>query len=218
MSNTIHDLGGMHGFGAVEVEPNEPPFHEPWEGRVMALQRATWFLGLWTLDGFRAAMEELPPLTYLESSYYERWFRGVERLVLGHGLVGQDEIEAGHSFHPDRKLNRKFTIADVPIMAKRGYYERPAQAPARFKQGDRVRTRNINPTTHTRLPRYARGKLGIIETVRGCHVFPDTAAIGAGDNPQWLYTVVFTARELWGEEADSFKVSIEAFEPYLALE
>ena len=93
---------------------------------------------------------------------------------------------------------------------------RPAPGPARFKEGERVRTANIHPTTHTRLPRYARGKVGTVEAVRGCHVFPDTAAIGAGDNPQWLYTVVFSARELWGEAVDpSVNVSIEAFEPYL---
>ena len=79
-----------------------------------------------------------------------------------------------------------------------------------------MRIKNINPPTHTRLPRYARGKLGTVEAVRGCHVFPDTAALGAGENPQWLYAVVFAGRELWGEEADpSIMVSIEAFEPYL---
>ena len=84
------------------------------------------------------------------------------------------------------------------------------------KAGDRVHTRNLNPTTHTRLPRYARGKFGTVEAVRGCHVYPDAAAIGAGDNPQWLYAVVFPARELWGEAADpAITVSIEAFEPYL---
>jgi nitrile hydratase len=207
----------MHGFGSVEVEENEPPFHEPWEGRVLALQRATWFLGLWTLDGFRASMEELPPLSYLASSYYERWFHGVERLVLGHDLVGKDEIEAGHSLHPERKVSRKFTTADVPIMTKRGNYERPPHGAARFRKGDQVRTRNIHPTTHTRLPRYARDKLGVVEAVRGCHVYPDTAATGAGEKQQWLYTVVFTAQELWGDEANIFKVSIEAFEPYLTL-
>src|SRR5207253_8781865 len=94
--------------------------------------------------------------------------------------------------------------------------DRPAPAAARFKTGGRVRTRNVNPTPHPRLPRYARGKLGTVEAVRGCHVYPDTAAIGAGDNPQWLYAVVFSGRELWGEAADpAITVSIEAFEPYL---
>jgi nitrile hydratase len=116
---------------------------------------------------------------------------------------------------PGIRLNRKMTLEDAKRSAFANF-DRPAPGPARFRAGDPVRTKNINPPTHTRLPRYARGKLGTVEAVRGCHVFPDTAAVGAGENPQWLYAVVFTARELWGEEADSsIKVSIEAFEPYL---
>jgi nitrile hydratase subunit beta len=216
MSNTIHDMGGMHGFGPVEVEPNEPVFHEEWEGRVLAMQRAMGYARQWTIDGGRASLETLPPLIYLAASYYQRWFLGLEKRVVAHGLVGEDEIKAGKSLRPGRRLNRTLTEADLPNVLTRGNFERPAPAPARFKQGDRVRTRNINPETHTRLPRYARGKLGTIETIRGCHVYPDTAAIGAGDDPQWLYTVVFSAQELWGEDADpTVKVSIEAFEPYL---
>ena len=100
----------------------------------------------------------------------------------------------------------------------RGSFGRPAPAPARFAAGDRVRAKNIHPTTHTRLPRYARGHVGVVESVRGCHVFPDSVAIGQGENPQWLYTVCFDGRELWGADADpTVKVSIEAFEPYLEL-
>jgi nitrile hydratase len=227
MSNTIHDMGGMHGFGPVAAEPNEPPFHVPWEGRVLAMQRAMGYTRLWTIDGGRASIESLPPLTYLAASYYEKWFLGLEKRVVAHGLVGADEIAAGHSLRPGRGLNRKLTAADVPTMLNRGNYERPAAAPAAFKAGDPVRTRNLNPATHTRLPRYARGKLGTVEAVRGCHVYPDSAALGPtdqvrglkahGDDPQWLYTVVFTARELWGEDADpQVTVSIEAFEPYLS--
>jgi len=121
----------------------------------------------------------------------------------------------GRALRPGIRLNRKLTLDDVN-KGGMATFERRAPAPARFKAGDSVRTRNINPATHTRLPRYARGKFGTIEAVRGCHVFPDSAALGAGDNPQWLYAVVFAGRELWGEEADpSIKVSIEAFEPYL---
>jgi nitrile hydratase len=215
MTNSIHDMGGMHGFGPVEPEPNEPVFHADWEGRVLAMQRAMGFTRLWTIDGGRASLENLPPLSYLGSSYYRRWYLGLERRVVAHGLVGEDEIAAGRAMRPGVRLNRKLTVDD----AKRplwGNFERPAPAPARFKAGDLVRTANINPPTHTRLPRYARDKTGKVEAVRGCHVFPDSAAIGAGDHPQWLYTVVFTARELWGEEADpGVHVSIEAFEPYL---
>jgi len=216
MSNTIHDMGGMHGFGPVEPEPNEPVFHVGWEGRVLAMQRAMGYTRLWTIDGGRASLETLPPLEYLRSSYYRRWFLGLEKRLVAHGLVGEDEITAGKSLRPGCGLNRKLTLDDVPNTTKRGNFERPAPAAAKFKSGDRVRTRNINPETHTRLPRYARGKLGVVEAVRGCHVYPDTAAIGAGDHPQWLYTIAFSGRELWGEEADpSVSVSIEAFEPYL---
>jgi nitrile hydratase len=216
MSNTIHDMGGMHGFGPVEVEADEPVFHEPWEGRVLAMQRSMGYTGLWTIDGGRHSLETLPPVTYLMASYYQRWFLGLEKRVVAFGLVGEDEIKAGRSLRPGRRLNRTLTVADVPITTRRGNFERPAQAQAKFKEGDRVRTRNINPTAHTRLPRYARDKLGTVETVRGCHVYPDTAALGDHEHAEWLYTVVFTARELWGEAADGLvKVSIEAFEPYL---
>jgi nitrile hydratase len=180
------------------------------------MQRAMGFTGLWTIDGGRASIEHLPPLTYLSASYYEKWFLGLERRVVAHGLVGEDEISAGRVLRPGIRLNRKMTVADANT-PRSGSFERPAPGPAHFKEGERVRTVNLNPATHTRLPRYARGKTGTVEAIRGCHVFPDSAGIGAGDNPQWLYTVVFSARELWGEEADpTVKVSIEAFEPYLA--
>ena len=215
MSNTVHDMGGMHGFGPVKPEPDEPVFHEAWEGRVLAMQRAMGATGLWTIDGGRASLETLPPVTYLMASYYQRWFLGLERRVVAHGLVGEDEIKAGKSLRPGIGLNRKLTLDDAKA-SRYVRFDRPSAAPARFTTGDRVRTRNINPTTHTRLPRYTRDKIGTVEAIRGCHVYPDTAALGDHEHAEWLYAVVFTARELWGEEADpSIKVSIEAFEPYL---
>jgi nitrile hydratase subunit beta len=215
MTNSIHDMGGMHGFGPVVAEPNEPQFHADWEKRVVAMMRGMGATGQWTLDGFRASLENLPPLTYLASSYFERWCRGLERQVVAHGLVGEDELTAGRSLREGKRLNRKLTLEDAKAN-RYPRFDRPAPAPARFKRGDRVRTRNLNPVTHTRLPRYARTKTGTVEAIRGCHVFPDTAALGQGDDPQWLYTVVFTAGELWGEDADPrVRVSIEAFEPYL---
>jgi nitrile hydratase beta subunit len=217
MSNTIHDMGGMQGFGPVEPEANEPVFHAPWEGRVHALQRAIGAADLWTIDAGRASLETLPPQIYLATTYYQRWFLGLEKRVVAYGLVGADELAAGHSLRPGMPLKRTVTVADAAKPPIRGNFERPTNAAAKFKPGDRVRTKNINPATHTRLPRYARDKEGQIEAIRGCHVYPDAAALDVHDeNPQWLYTVVFTGRELWGDEADpSIKVSIEAFEPYL---
>jgi nitrile hydratase subunit beta len=216
MSNTIHDMGGIHGFGPVEPEANEPVFHAPWEGRVHALQRAMGAAELWTIDAGRASLESLPPLIYLSTTYYQRWFLGLEKRLLAHGLVAADELAAGHSLHDPKPLKRTMTVADAAKPPVRGNFARPAAAPAKFKPGDRVRTRNINPATHTRLPRYARDKAGLVEAIRGRHVYPDTAALGQGDQPQWLYTVVFTGKELWGDDADpSVTVSIEAFEPYL---
>jgi nitrile hydratase beta subunit len=213
--NGVHDMGGMQGFGPVKPEKNEPVFHAQWEGRVLGMQRAMGYVGLWNIDMSRAATESLPPHLYLGVSYYEKWLLGLEHRLLAHGLVGRDEIEAGHSLRPGKALTRKLTPAVVETMT-RGSFARSAQAPARFEPGARVRAKNINPATHTRLPRYVRGHVGIIEAVRGCHVFPDAVVKGDGENPQWLYTVVFTGRELWGEEADpALKVSVEAWEPYL---
>jgi nitrile hydratase len=212
----VHDMGGMHGFGKVEPEPNEPVFHSDWEGRTLAITRAMGYTGVWTIDQTRAGIEELPPDVYLTSSYYRKWALRLEKLVVAMGLAGADELTAGHALLAGKALKRKLAAADVPNTLSRGSFARPTQAPARFKPGDRVRTRNIHPPTHTRLPRYARGRVGVVEALRGCHVFPDTVAIGRGEDPQWLYTVLFEGRELWGENAEpSLKVSIEAFEPYL---
>lgn len=214
--NGVHDMGGMHGFGKVEPEPDEPVFHAPWEGRVLAMNRAVGYLGLWNIDISRFSREALPPHVYLASSYYKKWQLGLEDLCVQYGLVGDDELAAGHGLHPGEPVQRILTMADATKALSRGSFDRSPPAPARFKVGDRVRTRNINPPSHTRLPRYARGHSGVIDCIRGCHVFPDAVATGKGEDPHWLYTVVFAARELWGEAADpTVKVSIEAWEPYL---
>jgi nitrile hydratase subunit beta len=212
----VHDMGGMHGFGKVEPEQDEPVFHEDWEARTQALYRAMSYAGVWCIDAARFAREQLPPAVYLASSYYRKWELGMEKQLAELGLAGPDELASGHALRPGKPLKRKLSTAEVPNIITRGSFARPAQAPARFKPGDRLRTKNIHPKTHTRLPRYARDKVGVVEALRGCHVFPDTVAIGKGENPQWLYTVLFEGRELWGENAEpSLKVSIEAFEPYL---
>jgi nitrile hydratase beta subunit len=213
--NGVHDMGGMHGFGKVEPEPNEPTFHADWEGRVLAMQRAIRFTRAWNIDMSRAAQERLPARVYLGASYYQRWALGMERNALEQGLIDADELAAGHALRPGKPLKR-MTTDDLAGAFTRGSFFRPTSSKARFKPGDRVRAKNINPPSHTRLPRYARGRVGVVEAIRGCHVFPDAAATGVGENPQWLYTVVFDGRELWGAQADpTLKISVEAFEPYL---
>jgi nitrile hydratase beta subunit len=214
--NGVHDMGGMQGFGKVEPEPGEPVFHAPWEGRVLAMHRAMGYVGLWNIDINRFTRETMPPQVYLASSYYKKWAISLEELCVKYGLVGADELAAGRALHPPAPVKRRLTAADAPKVLSRASFERPAPAPARFKAGDPVRTKKINPPTPTRLPSYARGRCGIVECIRGCHVFPDSVTTGKGEDPHWLYTVVFEGRELWGESADpTAKVSIDAWEPYL---
>jgi nitrile hydratase len=215
--NGVHDMGGMDGFGKVEREANEPVFHGAWEGRVMALSRAIGASGAWNIDQGRFGIEMLPPEIYLRSSYYQRWFLRMERMLLDRGLVEAEEVAAGRATHPGKPLPRgKLTEAGLERVMRRGDFGRPPPAPARFKPGDRVRARNIHPKSHTRLPRYVRGHVGVVERLHGAHVFPDAIVLGMGEDPQWLYTVVFDGRDLWGEESDpTLSVSIEAFEPYL---
>ena len=215
--NGAQDLGGMHGFGRVEPEPNEPVFHAEWERRAFALTLAMAMPGGWNIDMSRYARENRPPTEYLAMSYYQVWFAALETMLKERELVTDDEIVVGHSLHAPKRVARTLTPSDVAQVLYRGApTERETKSAAKFKAGDKVRARTINPVTHTRLPRYVRGRAGVIERVIGCHVFPDSNALGSGENPQWLYTVRFAGRELWGEAADpSVAVSVDAWEPYL---
>jgi nitrile hydratase subunit beta len=213
----IHDMGGMDGFGKVAAEADEPVFHADWEGRVLALNRAIGSRGLWNIDQGRYGIERLDPQVYLAASYYQKWFLRLEKMCLDHGVVSADEIASGRASHTAMALPRgAFTSGDVEAVQKRASFGRPAAASAAFKPGDRVRARNIHPKSHTRLPRYVRGHVGVVERLHGAHVFPDSVVLGLGEDPQWLYTVCFEGRDLWGDDAEpSVTISIEAFEPYL---
>jgi nitrile hydratase subunit beta len=215
--NGVHDMGGQHGFGPVTPEPDEPVFHADWERRAFALTLAMGATGTWNLDGARFARESLPPVTYLSSTYYEIWFGALERQLEEHGLVSAEERAAGRALEPATPVARTLPAEDVPAtLGRGGPTAREATWPARFALGDRVRARNLNPPTHIRLPRYVRGHVGTVELVHAPHVFPDTHAHGLGEQPEWLYTVRFDARELWGPGADpTVRVSTDAFEPYL---
>ncbi len=215
--NGGQDLGGTHGHGPVKPEPNEPVFHDEWEKRAFALTLAMGMPGGWNIDMSRFARENRPPGEYLSMSYYQIWLAGLITLLKERGLVTEKEIGAGHALAPPKPVKRILSPGDVAqVLYRGGPTERRTNTSAAFKTGDKVRARNINPLTHTRLPRYVRGHIGTIERVLGCHVFPDSNATGAGENPQWLYTVRFDGRELWGADGDaSVKVSVDAWEPYL---
>jgi nitrile hydratase len=216
--NGPQDLGGQHGFGPVAPEPDEPLFHAAWERRALALTLAAGAMGHWTIDESRHARESLPPPVYYSASYYEIWIRALEALLIRHGFVTAAELHAGHAAGPGTAPRRVLKAADVAAtLARGGPADRdPGGTRPAFAAGDRVRTAVMNPTTHTRLPRYARGKRGTVAAVQGFHVFPDTNAHGLGEAPQWLYTVVFDGRELWGRDGDArLRVSIDAWESYL---
>jgi nitrile hydratase len=216
--NGAQDLGGMMGFGPVEPEPSEPIFHADWEKRALGLTLCCGALGEWNIDISRHARESLHPADYLSSSYYEIWIKGLQKLLTARGLVSTEELAAGQKRTAAKTTARPpLQAADVPAMlARGGPCARTLDRAPRFAVGDRVRSRNINPVGHTRLPRYARGKLGTIERCQGGFVFPDTNAHGQGEDPQWVYSVVFSGTELWGADADpTLSVAIDCWEPYL---
>ena len=220
--NGVHDMGGMHGFGPVLPEANEPVFHAEWEGRVFAMRAQLSRFG-GNIDRRRSHIEQIRPDRYLRISYYERWLDTALRYCVEHGLISGAEREAIETARDDGELSRalskdKATLTPVePAPPRPGSgYARPIDAPAAFAIGETVRTRNINPATHTRLPRYARGKLGIVTADHGGFVFPDSNAIGGGEQPKRLYTVRFAAQELWGERGHPRDtVSLDLWEPYL---
>ncbi|MGB8433350.1 MAG: nitrile hydratase subunit beta [Burkholderiales bacterium] len=223
--NGVHDMGGMDGLGALEIEPNEPWFHHNWERRVLALTLAIGFLGEWNLDMSRHARERMPGADYLAATYYEKWLAGLERLLVERGLVSQAELDARRdgADAPVERIDhpRLLTAANVERLLKKGGTARVdgganEHAPARFAPGDRVLARNINPTGHTRLPRYARGRAGVVDRDHGIFVFADTHAMGLGPQPQHLYSVRFAARELWGADAgERDAVYIDLWETHL---
>ena len=214
--NGVHDMGGMQDFGRVAPEPGEPVFHHDWERRVMAMTLAMGATGVWSIDQSRSARESLPPVQYLSSSYYELWLHGLISLMLEHHLITPAEIADGrlHEAAPTT-VNVLKAVQAAPMLARGKSTQRPPLAPARHGVGDAVRTRNLNPATHTRLPRYCRGKPGTIVAVHGAHVFPDAIMRGDGEDQQWLYTVRFTARDLWGPDTTASSVCVDCWEPYL---
>ncbi|HRY27480.1 MAG: nitrile hydratase subunit beta [Geminicoccaceae bacterium] len=215
--NGGQDLGGMMGFGPVRPEPGEPVFHSQWERRVFALTGAMARPGGWNIDQSRFARESLDPGRYLTSTYYEIWLAGLERLLAERGLVTADELAAGRPLGEPLPVPAILEAAAVePTLAKGASTSRPADRPPRFAVGAPVRARLLNPEGHTRLPRYVRGRPGVVTADHGFNVLPDINATGRGESPERLYTVRFAARDLWGDDADpTASVSVDAWERYL---
>ncbi len=212
--NGVHDMGGMHGLGPIAPEADEPVFHADWEKRVLALNLTTG-AGRWNIDAGRHAIERIPGPDYLRMSYYEKWFTRLGMLAVERGALTARELETGKPEGP--KLTPALTADRVAaVLAHGGPVDRRIDAAPAFEVGDAVRARNLNPTGHTRLPRYARGRTGVIDRHHGAHVFPDSNAHFAGEDPRHLYTVRFTAPELWGEAASPRDaVYLDLWEPYL---
>ena len=215
--NGVHDMGGQQNMGPVVYEKNEPVFHAPWEGRIYALTRAIRAWRKWSLDTDRHALELMPPVDYLRMSYYERWVRRLEAQLLKYGLVSKEEMESRTADPGSPKANPALSLEMSDRWLNRGIpsSDDPRVRPL-FKVRQRVRARNINPTGHTRLPRYARGKVGVIVRDHGVYLLPDSNAHFQGEKRQHVYSVRFAARELWGENApprDS--VHLDLWDDYL---
>lgn len=216
--NGIHDMGGMHGMGPVRHEENEPVFHEAWEGRLYAIDQAIRAWQKWNIDAGRHGIELLPPADYLRMSYYERWLERNRVLLVEHGFVTQEEMDSGKAAPGAQKMVPALSAAAArATLPRRANYRRPnAEASARFKVGDAVRACKINPTGHTRLPRYVRGREGVVALYHGIFVFPDTNAHFQGEHPSHLYSVRFRAQELWGESASPRdSVHLDLWDSYL---
>lgn len=207
----IHDLGGMHGFGRVDVERDEPVFHARWESRILGIVYQLVGGGWVNIDAFRHGIERTGPVDYLTLGYYGRWRASVERLLVEQGVLGPDEVEA----RTEGRTTTPPPPVALPRLVEPGF-ERAVGTPSRFAVGDAVRTSVAIPAGHTRLPRYVAGRRGVVAQVRAAYVFPDSNAHGRGEDPQHLYNVRFDAPELWGVDAEpGTAVHVDLFEPYL---
>ncbi len=201
--NGAHDMGGMQSFGPIRPEKDEPVFHASWEARITALWSALGALRKWNGDFGRQTREAIPAPEYLALNYFQMRYVQVVELLVATGMITRTELETGRPEQETQKAVPPLTADKVAAWFANGNPKKRSVAlAAPFKVGQRVRARNINPVTHTRLPRYARGKVGVIDRAHGVFVFPDSNAQGLGEKPQHVYSVRFTARELWGEQAN----------------
>ena len=216
--NSIHDIGGMDNIGPVPIEKDEPVFHGDWERKVYAMTLATMGAGIFVTDEVRYMTETIPPKDYLSFKYYEKWLYSLEQMMLHKNVLTQQELESGAVSEPD--LAAGIEAASLDRMQHGMKNRMPVfvdtDSPPRFKAGDAVIARNINPLHHTRLPRYIRGRRGVVEMDHGIFLLPDTNAHGGPDKPQHVYSVRFSARELWGADAPARdSLYIDLFDDYM---
>ena len=209
--NGIHDMGGMQGLGEIGYKASEPMFHEPWEGRVFALIRAM------QVGGLRPYIESIPAADYLQMNYYDRWYTAFVTKLIERGVITCAEIESGRADPASVKMTPVVTPAVArELLFRTPQTEQDIKLTPRFHVGDRVRGRNLHPTTHTRMPRYTRGKTGVVERDRGVFNLPDSEEVSGEPRPQHVYLIHFTAHELWGEEASPHdSLYIDMWEDYL---
>ena len=224
MSNGAHNMGGMHGFGRVDYDPNEPVFHEPWEGRIYAMMMCLGPYDVLGPDGLRAALESLEPSTYLGSTYYERWMKVIERALLAKGFLTKEELDVKTEHFrvhadelPIRRVDPALAQQTVDAVYDWNTPHQDTDIKPRFSPGDAVWVRNIHPKGHTRLPRYVRGKQGVVVRFYGVEDFHDVMPEGAAKGPQPVYNVRFEGTELWGDSAEANQaLHIDMWESYLS--
>lgn len=207
--NGPHDMGGFTGFGAIVAGRDERVFHEEWEGRVFALVQAVGSTEGW--PNSRPFRESLPALEYWRSSYYEIWLEALMLALAARGLL----VVPGRPPRTEEPISAPSAAAMADLLRTGSPETRtPCQLP-QFAVGDSIETRNRNVEGHTRLPRFARGRRGEIAAVHGVFAYPDSQVRGLGDDPQWLYSVRFSAVELWGRDTRD-AVYLDLWEPYLS--
>ena len=221
--NGIHDMGGLHGFGAVHIEGDEPVFHEPWEGRVYAMTQVLDTKGIYNLDEHRHEIELMDSASYLKDGYYGRWLFAMESILSRKEIIGRYEVDARiaggsskRAVAEQPRLDRNWPLVEAQKVRWGALREEVAVQP-RFAVGDRVTVKNHQPAGHTRLPHFVRGKTGTVTIVNAqAWVYPDTRAHNAGENLQPVYNVVFSGSEVWGDASEeNVDVRVDLSEDYL---
>lgn len=216
--NGVHDLGGMDNLGPINIEQNEPVFHEDWEKEVFGMTLAIMASGYFKTDEVRRETELMPPADYLKASYYEKWLFSLENILVEKDVLTQEEVDTGKPIRQSGGM----ALPPVPLEMMQYAMCNPVpvnldvDVPQKFNVGDDIVAKNINPVHHTRLPRYIRGKRGVIESHHGIFLLPDTNAYGGPDKPQHVYNVKFSAADLWGDESPrNDYIYIDLFDDYM---